>query len=75
MHLIFNIIFATILGFLCFIAGPMVGGVLTFGLVVGLLFRAVFLLSEVHRKISQIVPDQSKAEKVYEEYLKERENR
>jgi len=72
MYLAICIFIAIILGYLFLITGPLVGGLLTFGLVVGLLFRAVYLLNQINQKLTDIDPMKTKVQKVYEEYTKER---
>jgi len=72
MNLAFCIFMAIILGYLFLITGPLVGGLLTFGFVVGLLFRAVYLLNQINQKLTDIAPVKTKVQKVYEEYTKER---
>ncbi|WP_243387474.1 hypothetical protein [Bacillus kexueae] len=75
MYLAICIFIAIILGYLFLITGPLVGGLLTFGLVVGLLFRVVYLLNQINQKLTDIDHMKTKVQKVYEEYMKERNTR
>ncbi|WP_258262795.1 hypothetical protein [Rossellomorea sp. SC111] len=64
---------ASLLGFGLLMAGPIVGGVLAFGILAGCLFRGLYLLSDIHRGLVKDLPRQDKAKEVYEEYLRRRE--
>jgi hypothetical protein len=56
-----------------FISGPWVGGILAFGIIAGCLFRGLYLLSDIHKRIMKEMPKTEKAREVYENYLKEKE--
>lgn len=73
MYLVLSIILARLLGFGLLMAGPFVGGVLAFGILAGCLFRGLYLLSDIHRRLVKDLPRQEKAKEVYEEYLRSRE--
>ncbi|MGR9048119.1 hypothetical protein ACQ4XT_05810 [Halobacillus faecis] len=49
--LFFIIIVCMLLGWLIMMTGPLIGGIITFGIVVGCLFRGLFLISEIHKQI------------------------
>ncbi|WP_099157423.1 hypothetical protein [Virgibacillus ndiopensis] len=69
MYLFISIILSAILGYILLMLGPILGGVLTFGIVVGCLFRGLFLLSEIHKSIK--IKD--KVQIGFEKYLEERD--
>ncbi|WP_406945193.1 hypothetical protein ACJA3J_21125 [Halobacillus sp. SY10] len=49
--LFFIILACMLLGWLIMMTGPLIGGIITFGIVVGCLFRGLFLISEIHKQI------------------------
>ncbi len=49
MNLLLSIVLSAILGYILLMMGPIVGGILAFGIVVGCLFRGVYLLNEIHK--------------------------
>ncbi|WLR48593.1 hypothetical protein LC065_05225 [Halobacillus litoralis] len=49
--LFFIILVCMLLGWLIMTTGPLMGGIITFGIVVGCLFRGLFLISEIHKQI------------------------
>lgn len=55
MKLVVSIIFSAILGFLLLMMGPLVGGIIAFGIVVGCLFRGLSLLYELNEKADRIM--------------------
>ncbi|REB07134.1 hypothetical protein DVB69_09770 [Sporosarcina sp. BI001-red] len=64
---------ATILGLLLLmIAGPLGGGILAFGIVVGCIFWGLYLLNDIHKKIFATSPKKDKVQRAYEQYLSER---
>jgi len=72
MYLFVSIILSLILAYVLFIFGPY-GAVIGIGIVLGCLFRGLYLLHDIHRKITKLVPDHDKVKEVYENYLQERE--
>jgi predicted membrane protein len=72
-YLIMSIIFSAILAFALLMMGPLVGGILAFAIIAGCIFRGLYLLRNIHKKISTLVPDKDKAREVYEEYLREKD--
>ncbi|MBB2482659.1 hypothetical protein H5P36_21045 [Bacillus sp. APMAM] len=74
MYLIFSIVLATILGYLLFMLGPIFAGFIAFGIVAGCLFRGLYLLNNISKKLSNVAPESDKVKEVYEAYLKEKEN-
>ncbi|PFA62897.1 hypothetical protein CN378_17815 [Bacillus sp. AFS015802] len=73
MYLLLSIFLAGILGLTLFIAGPWIGGSLAFGIIAGCLFRGLYLVSDIHKRIRKEMPRTDKAREVYENYLKEKE--
>jgi hypothetical protein len=84
MYLLLSIFLSAVLGFLLVMMGPIVGGLIAFGIVVGSLFRGLYLLNEIHKGISVALPKEEKTEgnlhqkhmanaRVYKKYLEEKE--
>jgi divalent metal cation (Fe/Co/Zn/Cd) transporter len=73
LYLILSIFLASILGLVLFISGPWVGGILAFGIIAGCLFRGLYLLNDIHRKLSDDLPRADKAKEVYDNYLRDKE--
>ncbi|WP_246944670.1 hypothetical protein [Bacillus pinisoli] len=72
MYLFLSIILATLLGYLLLLIHPLIGGVLAFGIVAGGLVRGVYLLNNINRRLNEIAPESDRVQKVYEAYLKEK---
>lgn len=72
MYLLLSIVVATILGFILHIFGSF-GTFLAFGIVLGCLFRGLYLLNDLHKRLFSEVPKPDKAKAVLEEYLENRE--
>ncbi|MFP3323308.1 hypothetical protein R0K05_09365 [Planococcus sp. SIMBA_160] len=53
MKLLWSILFSCLLGYFLFVLGPLVGGILAFGILFGCLFRGLYLLSTLHEKIAK----------------------
>lgn len=53
---ILSIILATLLGYILLMMGPLVGGLISFGIVVGCLFRGIYLLSDIHNMLETLIP-------------------
>lgn len=68
MKLFTAILLSTILGFLLLLFGPFVGGLLAFGIVLGVLIRGLMLLNEIHKIMAGKKPKKS----ALDEYLEER---
>ncbi|MEH7238092.1 hypothetical protein [Bacillus sp. JJ1562] len=71
MFLLLSIILSAILGYILLMMGPLVGGIVAFGIVVGCIFRGLYLLNDIHKRISNISPKIDKVQKAYKEYLEE----
>jgi hypothetical protein len=54
------IILSSILGYVLLIMGPLVGGILAFGIVVGCIFRGLYLLHDIHKHLSNSHGNQEK---------------
>jgi hypothetical protein len=74
LYLILSIFLASLLGIILFVTGPFYGGVLAFGIIAGSLFRGLYLLNDIHRRVSKEMPKTDKAREAYENYLREKEN-
>lgn len=72
MHLIISIILSGILGLLLLMMGPLVGGILAFAIVVGALFRGLYILNDIHKRITRVTPKPDKVKEAVEDYLKEK---
>ncbi|WP_299742005.1 hypothetical protein [Rossellomorea sp. y25] len=73
MYLILSIFLASILGLVLFISGPWVGGILAFGIMAGCMFRGLYLLNDIHRRLVNDLPRADKAKEAYKDYLREKE--
>lgn len=66
MKLFWSILFSSLLGYILFMFGPLYGGIMAFGILFGCMFRGLYLLSQLHKKISQatiektLVPQESR---------------
>ncbi|MCM3618411.1 hypothetical protein M3936_12545 [Sutcliffiella horikoshii] len=75
MYLLLSIILSIILGYALLMMGPLVGGLLAFGIVAGTLFRGLYLLNEIHKRITKDEPKPDAVKETYETYIRERENK
>ncbi|WP_138417509.1 hypothetical protein [Aquibacillus sediminis] len=66
MYLLLSIILSAILGYILMMMGPLVGGIVAFGIVVGCIFRGLYLLNGIYNRISNISPKEER------EYLEEK---
>lgn len=56
MYLFLSILLSTILGFILLMIGPpQVGGVIAFGIIVGSIFRGLYLLNNLNKSILKIL--------------------
>jgi len=72
MKLFLSIVLATIFGYLLLMMGPLVGGLIAFGIVVGSLFRGLYLLNDLSNRLSKLAPKSDKVKDAYDNYLKEK---
>ncbi|MGM0837264.1 MAG: hypothetical protein ACQEV7_14000 [Bacillota bacterium] len=75
MYLVLSIILSIILGFLLLMMGPLVGGFLAFGIIAGCIFRGLYLLNDLHKRLSKDNPKPDQVKEAYESYLNEKENK
>ncbi|WP_430789114.1 hypothetical protein VBD025_02815 [Virgibacillus flavescens] len=73
MYLLLSIILSVILGWVLWMMGPLVGGIIAFGVVVGCIFRGLYLLIDIQQRTSTITPNKDKVQETYDSYLKERD--
>jgi hypothetical protein len=71
MYLLLSILLSAILGYVLLMMGPLLGGIIAFGIVVGSIFRGLYLLSDIHKKMLNGAPIKDKVQQSYEKYLKE----
>jgi large-conductance mechanosensitive channel len=73
MYLLLSIVLSTILGFVLFWFDPFIARLIAFGIIAGCIFRGLYLLNDIHRRITAITPNQDKVQEVYQKYLKEQD--
>ncbi|MFT4414329.1 hypothetical protein ACLM5H_10770 [Fredinandcohnia humi] len=73
MYLLLSIILCGLLGFALLMMGPLDGGIIAFAIVVGCIFRGLYLLHDIHKRIVVLAPSKSKVQQVYEDYIKEKD--
>ena len=73
MYLLLSIVLSAILGYVLLMMGPLVGGIAAFGIVVGCIFRGLYLLNDIHKRILTISPKKDKVQEALENHLKERD--
>ncbi|MCZ8534076.1 hypothetical protein [Psychrobacillus psychrodurans] len=73
MYLVLSIVLSTILGVFLVSLGTYIAGFIAFGIIVGCLFRGMYLLNDI-RKILDSSPKKDKVQAAYESYLNERDN-
>lgn len=73
MYLLISIILSSVLGLVLMMMGPLVGGIVAFGIVVGCIFRGLYLINDIHKRISKIYPKEDKSQKALREYLEGRD--
>ncbi|WP_430786960.1 hypothetical protein VBD025_15190 [Virgibacillus flavescens] len=74
MYLLLSIILSAILGFVLFMMGPLVGGIVAFGIVGGCIFRGLYLLNDIHKRVSSKIPKKDMVQKSYEDHLEKRDS-
>jgi O-antigen/teichoic acid export membrane protein len=72
MYLLLSIILSGILGYILLMMGPLVGGIVAFAIVVGCIFRGLYLLHDIHKRM--LAPKKDKVQEVKDDYLKEKDN-
>ncbi|MHC0037784.1 hypothetical protein [Pseudoneobacillus sp. C159] len=71
VYLLLSIILSTILGYLLLLMGPLIGGFIAFGIVVGCLFRGVYLLNEIRKTLA---PKPDNVKDASNDYLHEKDD-
>jgi hypothetical protein len=72
MYLLLLIVLSTIIGYFLFLLGPLIGGIIAFGIIVGCLLRGLYLLEDIRRRMSKTSPKPNKVEMAYNNYLEEK---
>ncbi|MBT2692781.1 hypothetical protein [Bacillus sp. ISL-55] len=67
MYLFLSLLLSVILGYLLFVMGPIVGGILAFGIIAGSLFRGIYLLNDVRKRLAAISPEVGKVQEMGQE--------
>jgi hypothetical protein len=63
MKLFLSIVLSGILGLcLLMISTPQIAGVIAFGIIVGSIFRGLYLLQDIQKKISSVLPNRDKVQ-------------
>ncbi|WLR54737.1 hypothetical protein LC048_20385 [Mesobacillus subterraneus] len=90
MYLFLSILLSVILGYLLFAMGPIVGGIAAFGIIAGSLFRGIYLLNDIRKRlacdspvekevqeqqVTEVVPEHLKSPGAYKKYLVGKEDR
>lgn len=75
MYLLLSIVLSGLLGAFLLMFGPVFGGVIAFAIIVGCLLRGIYLLNDLHQRISKIAPKKDKVKDAYEDYMKEKAKR
>ncbi|WP_043932734.1 hypothetical protein [Bacillus sp. EB01] len=71
MSLFLSIVLSAILGFFLFTIGPPeIAGIIAFGIIVGSIFRGLYLLNDIHKRISLAYLAKDKVQQAYEDYKK-----
>ena len=70
MYLLISIVLSAILGLILLMMGPF-GGVIAFGIVLGCLFRGLYLLKDIHSII--VPPKKDKVQVAYDSYIEKRD--
>jgi hypothetical protein len=73
MYLFLSMVLSAILGCVLLMMGPLAGGIIAFGIIGGCIFRGLYLLNGIHKRISIVSPKKDKVQEAYDNYLKERE--
>ena len=60
MYLFLSILLSVVLGYFLLMLGPIFGGVVAFGILAGCLFRGVYLLNDIRKRIASMSPDATK---------------
>lgn len=72
-YLILSIVLSSILGLILLMIDPFIGGIIAFGIVLGCIFRGLYLINDIHKRIAEKYPKESKSQKALREFLEERD--
>lgn len=73
MYLLLSIMLSILLGFiLLMIGGPVIGGIIAFGIVAGCIFRGLYLLHDIQSRLSNLSPKEDRVEAAYKEYIEKK---
>ncbi|MGK9185470.1 hypothetical protein KXS12_24945 [Priestia filamentosa] len=72
MYLLLLIVLSTIIGYFLFLLGPLIGGIIAFGIIVGCLLRGLYSLEDIRRRMLKMSPKPNKVEMAYNNYLEEK---
>ena len=75
MYLLLSIFLSGISGAFLLMIAPHYAGLIAFAIVAGCLFRGIYLLNDLNKRLNTIAPKKDKVQEAYENYLKEKENR
>lgn len=90
MYLFLSIFLSIVLGYFLLMMGPLFGGVVAFGIIAGSLFRGVYLLNDIRKRlasdspvekevqeqqVTEVVPEHLKSPGAYKKYLEGKEER
>ena len=67
------ILVSCFLGAILSLMGPL-GIIIGFGIVVGILFRALYLITDIQKRLSKVTQKPDKVKDALEDYLNERKN-
>ena len=73
LNLLTAIFIGMVLGIIIVFLDSVYGLILGFGIVAGCLFRALYLLEEIHKRVSKGYVKPTRVQKAMEDYLRERD--
>ena len=73
LNLLTAILIGMVLGIIIVFLDPVYGLILGFGILAGCLFRALYLLEEIHKSVSKGYVKPTRVQMAMEEYLRERD--
>ena len=73
LNLLTAILIGMVLGIIIVFLDPVYGLILGFGIISGCIFRALYLLEEIHKRVSKGYVKPTRVQKAMEDYLRERD--
>ena len=73
LNLLTAILIGMVLGIILVFLDPVYGLILGFGIIAGCLFRAVYLLGEIHKRVSKGYVKPTRVQAAMEEHLREKD--